>query len=139
MSSISGFRGTTEERFWKYVEPEPNSGCWLWIGGTNLKGYGRFWDGEKMVLPQRFSYEAFRGPIPESFELDHLCRVPPCVNPVHLEPVPQTVNILRGVGWGAQNARKSMCPHGHLYDRARREGGRFCSVCKRNRDKGRVR
>jgi len=22
--------GTLEERFWRHVVPEPNSGCWLW-------------------------------------------------------------------------------------------------------------
>jgi hypothetical protein len=30
------------ERFWKYVYPEPNTGCWLWGAGTNGDGYARF-------------------------------------------------------------------------------------------------
>ncbi len=27
------------ERFWRLVEPEPNSGCWLWVGAA-ARGYG---------------------------------------------------------------------------------------------------
>ena len=26
--------------------PEPNSGCWLWLGGTNQKNYGHIWSSE---------------------------------------------------------------------------------------------
>ena len=29
-------------------------------------------------------YEWFVGPIPKGLQLDHLCRVPHCVNPAHL-------------------------------------------------------
>jgi hypothetical protein len=38
------------------------------------------------------------GPVPEGMELDHLCRVHPCVNPEHLEPVTPRENKLRGEG-----------------------------------------
>jgi hypothetical protein len=29
------------QRFETYFEPEPNTGCWLWHGGTNKWGYGK--------------------------------------------------------------------------------------------------
>ena len=36
------------------------------------------------------------GPVPDSLELDHLCRNRYCVNPSHLEAVSYRVNVLRG-------------------------------------------
>ena len=38
------------------------------------------------------------GPVPEGMQLDHLCRVPGCVNPDHLEPVSAAENVRRGRG-----------------------------------------
>lgn len=75
--------------------PEPNSGCWLWLGRVNESsnnGYGYYGPSLAHVI----SYVAFRGCIPDDFELDHLCRVRSCVNPWHLELVTKVVNILRG-------------------------------------------
>lgn len=86
-----------EERFWAKVEPEPNSGCWLWIGATTA-GYGVLGRGrreEGVVLAHRFAYVLLRGEIPGHLEPDHLCRMPPCVNPWHLELVTRRVNFLR--------------------------------------------
>ena len=28
------------DRLLDKVQPEPNSGCWLWVGGVNESGYG---------------------------------------------------------------------------------------------------
>lgn len=96
------------------------SECWLWAGSKDAKGYGHIYmRGSKPpygpAQAHRVVYEALVGPIPEDMQLDHLCRVPACVNPEHLEPVTQKKNILRGVGVTAQNARKTHCPHGHPY------------------------
>ena len=44
----------------------------------------------------RVAWELIRGPIPEGLVLDHLCRTSACVNPDHLEPVPQAINMIRG-------------------------------------------
>lgn len=51
----------------------------------------------KLGPAHRFAYVAARGPIQEGFVLDHLCRVPGCVNPDHLEPVTQAVNVRRAI------------------------------------------
>lgn len=47
------------------------------------------------VRAHRFAYELVKGPIPEGLTLDHLCNVPLCVNPDHLEPVTLSENIRR--------------------------------------------
>ena len=69
--------------------------CWIWLGAKDPLGYGRF---RNRTIAYRFSYEQVKGSIPDGLELDHLCRVPSCVNPDHLEPVTHHENLLRGRG-----------------------------------------
>ena len=40
-------------RFWDKVSPEPNSGCWLWLGSVTAKGYGEFWAGDRLERAHR--------------------------------------------------------------------------------------
>lgn len=61
--------------------PEPNSGCWLWMGAMNRDGYGTSFGN---VLAHRESYERAYGPIPDGMCVCHRCDVPLCVNPAHL-------------------------------------------------------
>jgi HNH endonuclease len=77
-------RGEILDRFLAKVEPEPNSGCWLWMAGTNRKGggYGQFIRGGYGA--HRFAWESFKGSIPPSLSVLHKCDVPLCVNPDHL-------------------------------------------------------
>ena len=123
------------ERFQGNYTPEPNSGCWLWERTIHPTGYGKAWDGKKVVYAHRLSYELHVGAIPEGMVLDHLCRVRSCVNPDHLQPVSQYENIARGQSFSAVNGRKTHCVHGHaltgdnLYERP--EGWRGCKTCKR--------
>lgn len=71
--------------------------CWVWLLSENGTGYGKTVNDEgRLVLAHRHIYEQYRGPIPEGLELDHLCRVRPCVNPEHLEPVTHLENCRRG-------------------------------------------
>lgn len=70
--------------------------CWVWQERVDEDGYGCFKRNKRQIRAHRFYYEELRGPIPEGLGLDHLCRVRGCVNPDHLEPVPQRVNIRRG-------------------------------------------
>ena len=109
------------ERFYKYLMPEPNSGCWLWIGAVQPRrhgGYGVFqsFGGRKTNSAHLFAYRLLRGEIRVGLELDHLCRNTQCVNPDHLEAVPRRVNLLRGNTLVAINAGKTHCPKGHAYD-----------------------
>lgn len=107
--------------------------CWLWTGQANNKGYGLFhYEGQKRAA-HRVAYMLFVGPIPVGLELDHLCRVPLCVNPAHLEPVTHAENQKR------MGAARTHCVHGHLYtpDTTYRDpnGRRRCRACARVRDR----
>jgi hypothetical protein len=123
----------SEERFFAKVEKTDT--CWLWTGAKNQDGYGRFrLDGRK-VQAHRFAYELLVDPIPEGLELDHTCRVRHCVRPDHLEPVTHRENIVRGVGVGKWNARKTHCKHGHPFDAENtyinvRLNRRSCRACR---------
>lgn len=76
-----------------------DNGCWIWQHATT-SGYGSLGRGPhgQHRYAHRKYYEEARGPIPEGLQLDHLCRVPACVNPDHLEPVTQAENLRRGRG-----------------------------------------
>jgi len=128
------------DRFWSKVEPEPNSGCWLWVGGCNREGYGRINLGRRglgVMLAHRFSFERFRGPLPvwPAAALDHLCRIRSCVNPAHLEIVTQSENWKRGQSWNARARLEGRCLRGHPYTEAstfeRGNGFIYCRQCVR--------
>lgn len=116
-------------------------GCWLWTGARSGSGRGNFMpDGRRsgkrrMVYAHRFAYELLVGPVPEGLELDHLCRIPLCVNPEHLEAVTHQENVHRGIAPSAVNARKTHCRRGHplsgmnLYIEPG-TGGRRCVICR---------
>jgi hypothetical protein len=75
--------------------------------------------------------------------VDHLCSVRHCVNPAHLEPVTQKVNVRRGKKGdkgkktGAMQKAKTHCPAGHEYDEENtytsKKGCRHCKQCRRDR------
>lgn len=85
------------ERVWRRIEPEPNSGCWLWTGHITDDGYGAVGDQGRSHLVHRVLYALLVGPIPPDRELDHLCRMRRCGNPRHVEPVPGVINVRRGL------------------------------------------
>jgi len=127
-----------EQRFMKYVSPEPMSGCWLWTGALNSSGYGKFKIDGKQLLSHRVAYELFRAPIPAGLQIDHLCRVTCCVNPSHMEAVSCRTNTLRGTSFSAENAKKTHCIHGHEFTEAntyyphRATLCRYCRACHRD-------
>lgn len=103
------------DRFMAKVYKE-SRGCWRWLGaiGGSGEGYGVLsLDGKRSFAHQAI-FRHYRGPIPETHEIDHLCRNTRCVNPDHLEAVPHSENCRRG-RVGQHNAKKTHCPHGHPY------------------------
>jgi hypothetical protein len=131
-------------RFHRLYTPEPNSGCWIWIGALSGGAggeYGYFGRGgrEGSMYAHRFSYEHFCGPIPDGFTIDHQCNNKTCVNPDHLKAMTQ----------GDNNRRIfdaiSHCPGGHAYAdgnmRFKNSLGwvRDCRTCHRNRERERYR
>jgi hypothetical protein len=69
-----------------------DTGCWEWALKLNAAGYGRI---SSHRLAHRWIYELAVGLIPVGYELDHLCRNPPCVNPDHLEAVTRAEHARR--------------------------------------------
>lgn len=75
------------DRFHDKFIPEPNSGCWLWIGsisGRDERGYIYYDKHLKVICAHRCSWMIFKGPIPTDLDVLHTCDVPSCVNPDHL-------------------------------------------------------
>lgn len=131
------------ERFEKYYLPEPNSGCWLWVGAINPYDYGIFYT-DRLEGAHRSAYRLFKGPIPEGLVIDHLCRTRSCVNPAHLEAVTLAENLRRGEN---TYRNRTHCRYGHPYlgDNLvlRKTGLRECRICikrynKTARDKRRT-
>ena len=118
------------------IMPEPNSGCWIWLGAMHDKkeGYGgSMWAG-KRYRAHRLTYLLLRGPIKLTQDIDHLCRNRICVNPDHLEPCSRKTNIHRGEGIAAKNLVKTNCPQGHPYSTENTyywNNQRFCRTCSR--------
>lgn len=104
-------------------------GCWAWTGWKTHDGYGGFTlgpdeGGPKTLYAHRVLYELFVGPIPEGYEVDHLCFNEGCCNPEHLDACPKVENLRR---------RESICKKGHMITEDNRkrfsDGGSCCLRC----------
>lgn len=106
--------------------PEPNSGCWLWLGSLKHDGYSTGGQHAR-------AYEAFHGPIPRGLEIDHLCNVPSCVNPDHMEVVTHSENMKRRFarerGHDIRALKEGHCARGHDLAITRRASG-HCKCCE---------
>jgi hypothetical protein len=85
-SGLTYRNSTAQERFDLCYMPEPNTGCWLWLGTVNSRGYGRFEHSEHTwtVLAHRIAYAVKHGLFPSAAWVLHKCDQPSCVNPDHL-------------------------------------------------------
>lgn len=139
-----------QERLWARTSPEPNTGCWLWFGASDPRGYGSMKVHGAMVAVHRASFRLHFGEDPAERVVCHRCDVPACVNPEHLflgtaadnvadmmrkgrHRVSATPNIVAGESHpGAKltadqvrEIRASKEPHTHI---ARRMGVSFSNV-----------
>jgi len=71
------------DRFMAKVSPEPNSGCWLWMGSCDWGGRAKFRSPDSTVAAHA-AYTLFCGIIPDGVQVLHRCDMPACVNPDHL-------------------------------------------------------
>lgn len=65
------------------------TGCWLWTGRHNARGYGYVDFHGQLHLAHRAVYEAVNGELDHAIPIHHRCKNPRCVNPDHLEALPQ--------------------------------------------------
>lgn len=136
-----------EQRFWSKVDRTggPNA-CWRWTDASSDTDYARFHirreNGRNFSDgAHRFAYRLVMGDIPEGYQIDHLCRNPICVNPLHLEPVPHRENVVRGISFAAGNNRKTHCVRGHEFNDENtflKKGARICRTCHRLRQSGKL-
>lgn len=75
---------TLAERLDFYSIPEPNTGCWLWWGRGNPRGYGHVSIHGGRRYAHIASYELAHGPVPHGMHVCHRCDTPACINPDHL-------------------------------------------------------
>lgn len=106
---------SAHDRFAEIDRGDPDA-CWPWRGHVTPTGYAK----AARTWAHRWAYVTFIGPIPEGFEVDHICHNRSdcnlgsdcphrrCVNPAHLEAVPGKVNKSRA------RERLTACPNGHV-------------------------
>ena len=139
MSEVASLQERFEER---YI-PEPNSGCWLWLGATapsrGTDGcYGKIYNAPgalpRMAMAHRISYELHVGKIPPKHEIDHNCKNTLCVNPEHLEP--RTRRGHAQITWDRK--LQGSCKRGHLMDEKNswieKTGQKHCRRCHAERE-----
>jgi hypothetical protein len=126
-----------EQRFFAKVDVGTSpAGCWIWTANRTKDGYGTIQSGpqtRRMLRAHRVAYEMLVGTIPDGAEVDHLCREPSCVNPLHLEVVSRLENLARGRR-ACGHGHETHCPHGHPYDEVNtyvaKDGSRRCRTCR---------
>lgn len=138
-----GSEEMTAEELFERTMPEPNTGCWIWIGARNDDGYGHVRSAGAVVGAHRLAWETFVGEIPDGLCILHRCDCPPCVNPAHLYPDTQLENI-RDRDSKGRNGHKSKthCPAGHPYSGENLcifNGRRHCRECGRKSSRDRYR
>lgn len=113
-----------------------DSGCWLWKGGINSRGYGVVWvngaNGNKRA--HQVFYGQLVGPVQAGLVLDHICRVRHCCNPKHMRQITAVQNVMCGNGITAKNTKKTHCKKGHELTHENTYyvsgGERRCRICE---------
>lgn len=102
--------------------PEPNTGCFLWLGCVKRHGYGVVGvkrsgrtgrSGWRSEAAHRVAWELANGPVPPGLFVLHTCDQPGCINPKHLYVGTQFDNMQDSVRRKRSISSKPMCKRGH--------------------------
>jgi hypothetical protein len=126
----------TISRLFSKIYIDKITGCWNWTGNLNQTGYGRIRYLGNKVLVHRLMYSWIMAkPLSKTISrnnliLDHICNNKKCCNPKHLRLTTHKINMLRGNGPSAREARQTHCKRGHLLPIKKNSSGRrFCQIC----------
>jgi hypothetical protein len=77
---------TLRERFEEKIERVTESGCWVWMGASHVKGYGmvQMKNPRRVTTAHRVAWELYCGTVAAGMHVLHSCDTPSCVNPNHL-------------------------------------------------------
>jgi hypothetical protein len=72
--------------------------CWLWQGGVNQQGYGRFTHNGRQHMAHRVAWELLnKRTMSPSLHGAHYCHTPLCCNPLHIHAATAAENIAESV------------------------------------------
>lgn len=101
--------------------------CWNWQASLDQHGYGQYHADKPHGRAHVFSYNLFKGDVPEGMHVHHKCRNRRCVNPDHLVVVGKSeharMHALEGLMQADgkkfyevnHNSMKTHCSNGHPY------------------------
>ena len=100
---------------------DPASGCLLWSGKINNKGYGLMSANNRQQLVHRLAYEAMHGMVVPGLNVLHRCDTPRCWEPEHLWLGTQRENVrdMRVKGRGSDPPRHGHGPRGERHPKAK--------------------
>ncbi len=88
------------ERMAKYSQLD-SSGCVVWHGSRNNRGYGVIWFDGKLHLAHRVAFFLEHGRWTSAHLVtDHVCNNKACVNPAHLRELQNHENLRRAIPRG---------------------------------------
>ncbi len=136
-------RRPLSERLWEKIAVAGPDECWIWQAAATGNGYGVIGRGERgrgNVCAHIAVYLERVGPIPQDWQVDHLCRVTLCCNPRHLEAVTQQENLRRQAAAAASQER-TLCKKGrHPWPESAnptKAGHHYCRECNRENSRKR--
>jgi|SRR5665213_1695831 len=98
-----------EDRLLLHSVEDPETGCRIWIGTKDQKGYGHFRVGGRkgyVTKAHRAVYEHKYGKLPTEVFVRHMCHNPACINIEHLLPGSHQDNMDDMVNAGRQSKLK---------------------------------